>query len=248
MECVLKLIKAIENLGQNEAISHAIAITAEIGVDWNNGIGFVFSVIAKDPSRIPNIGANSDDENTVIRKWILKYQKGLENRASVRISNPPGTIPDPIVEEIIAACLTQLKSDDLNKITYAHRLGMSAENILGLLLEEYLAINLKNHGWHCAWGETIKSVDFVNESGRLLQIKNRSNSENSSSSKIRYGTLIEKWYRIRADRLEYMWDSINSICETNHLSEISFVNFVKETLSSNPNALAVETNNPWGMT
>lgn len=244
----MKLKEAIEYLGEKEAVSQANTLATDIGVNWNNGICYVFSVIVKDPSRIPKIGANNDDETTVIRKWILKYQKGLENRASVRISNPPGTIPDPVVEEIIASCLTQLKSDDLNKITYAHRLEMSAENILGLLLEEYLAINLKNHGWHCAWGETIKSVDFVNENGRLLQIKNRSNSENSSSSQIRYGTLIEKWYRIRADRLEYMWDGINTICETNHLSENTFVKFVKEALTSNPKALAVEANNPWGTT
>jgi hypothetical protein len=42
---------------------------------------------------------------------------------------------------------------------------MSAENILGLILEEYLANNFKDEGWHCAWGDTVNSVDFVNENG-----------------------------------------------------------------------------------
>jgi len=122
---------------------------------------------------------------------------------------------------------------------------MSAENILGLMLEEYLSINLQKHGWHCAWGETVRSVDFVNEDGSLLQIKNRSNSENSSSSAVRDGTEIEKWYRIKADRIEYMWASLNKICGTKHLSENDFVVFAKTTIKKNPNCLAVEKENPW---
>ncbi|MBQ0719855.1 MAG: SinI family restriction endonuclease [Gammaproteobacteria bacterium] len=152
---------------------------------------------------------------------------------------------DPIIEGIIGARIKKLSCDDLNKITYAHRLGMSAENILGLILEEYLSENLRGFGWHCAWGETVKSVDFVHESGRLLQIKNRSNSENSSSSAVRNGTEIEKWFRIKAGRIEYMWESLNEICGTATLSEESFVWFVRETISFNPGCLAVEPNNPW---
>jgi len=61
-----------------------------------------------------------------------------------------------------------------------------------------LADNLIAYGWHCAWGETIRSVDFCSEDGQLLQIKNRSNSENSSSSRVREGTNIIKWFRVNA--------------------------------------------------
>lgn len=122
---------------------------------------------------------------------------------------------------------------------------MSAENILGLILEEYLYVNLRQFGWHCAWGETVKSVDFIHESGRLLQIKNRSNSENSSSSAVRNGTEIEKWFRIRADTGQYMWAGLNNICGTTHLSEQEFSNFVRATISSNPDCLAIEPHNPW---
>jgi len=122
---------------------------------------------------------------------------------------------------------------------------MSAENILGLILEEYLSEKLQGDGWHCAWGETVKSVDFVHEDGRLLQIKNRSNSENSSSSTVRVGTEIEKWFRIKADRIEYMWEKLNDICGTTELSEESFVIFVQKTISDNPKCLAIEPDNPW---
>ncbi len=242
----MKLKDAIQNLGQTKATAIAHKLSNEMNVDWDAGACFVFKVITNDPNRVPgNIGGVNDDEHTAIKKWLQKYQTGKEGCASKRVSNPPGIVADPIIEEIIGAKLTNLTSEELNKVTYAHRLGMSAENILGLMLEEYLAINLQAHGWHCAWGETVKSVDFVNEDGSLLQIKNRSNSENSSSSAVRDGTEIEKWYRIKADRIEYMWTSLNRICGTSHLSEEDFVSFVTSTIKSNPNCLAVEENNPW---
>ncbi|MCP4485969.1 MAG: SinI family restriction endonuclease [Gammaproteobacteria bacterium] len=242
----MKLKTAIESLGANSVTAIAKEIAISEAIDWEGGAKFVFSVIANDLERVPgNIGGKNDSEQDVIKKWLLKYRGGFVGRASKRVSNPPGTVADPIIEKIIGSRLDDLTDEDLNKMTFAHRLGMSAENILGLILEEYLSENLKEKGWHCAWGETVKSVDFVNEDGSLLQIKNRSNSENSSSSAVRDGTEIEKWYRIKADRVEYMWSQLNEICGTNNLSEDGFVNFVKKTLTSNPDCLAVENNNPW---
>lgn len=242
----MNLIEAIENLGQANSVAIASRVAQELSIQWNGGISVVFEAISHDLERVPgNIGAKNDNEEAVIRKWILKYEKGKNGRSSLRESNPPGTIADPIIEKIIGARLTSLSGEELNQITYAHRLGMSAENILGLILEEYLAVNLLQNGWHCAWGETVKSVDFVHEDGRFLQIKNRSNSENSSSSAVRDGTQIEKWFRIKADRIEYMWESLNDICGTTHLSEDAFVAFVQNTIANNPSCLGVEQNNPW---
>ncbi|MFO0053036.1 MAG: SinI family restriction endonuclease, partial [Dolichospermum sp.] len=100
-------------------------------------------------------------------------------------------------------------------------------------------------GWHCAWGETVKSVDFVSEDGRLLQIKNRSNSENSSGKSVRKETKIKNWFRIKADQNEYMWQELNKICGTTNLSEDEFSEFVKTTIQSNPKCLVVEKKNPW---
>lgn len=242
----MKLKEAIQNLGPANSIATASNIAQELNIQWEGGVSEVFSAIANDLDRVPgNIGGRNDNEEAAIRKWILKFQKGREGRPSRRESNLPGTVPDPIIEKIIGARIAALTSQELNQITYAHRLGMSAENILGLILEEYLAVNLDEHGWYCAWGETVKHVDFVHKGGRLLQIKNRSNSENSASGGARDGTEIIKWFRIKAARIETMWPGLNEICGTTCLSEEAFVSFVQTTITNNPGCFALEQNNPW---
>ena len=242
----MKLKEAIETLGGIKSIEIVKGLSQESDVKLRAGLLCVFNAIVSDADRIPNnIGGKNDNEEHAINKWVLKFKQGHEGRASQRKSNPPGTIADPIIQKIISARLTGLSSVELSKITCAHRLSMSAENILGLILEEYLADSLEEVGWYCAWGETIKSVDFVHQDGRLLQIKNRSNSENSSSSSVRKGTEIIKWYRIQANKVEYMWGSLNEICGTSRLSEEGFSDFVRATISNNPSCLAVEENKFW---
>lgn len=242
----MRLKNALADLGVDRSIILARRIARDLNIKWEDGVGTVFNAIVKDPARVPgNIGGINDSENDAIKKWLKKYQGGKDGRASQRTSNVSGTVPDPIIDEIISAKIVRLTEIDLGKIRDAHRLSMSAENILGLILEEYLAIHLEPHGWHCAWGETIKSVDFVHKDGRLLQIKNRSNSENSSSSAVRDGTEITKWFRIKANRIEYMWESLNTFCGTDTLSEESFIAFVQATLKANPACLAIEQSNLW---
>jgi hypothetical protein len=141
--------------------------------------------------------------------------------------------------------LTGLAAEHLEQIKYAHRLSMSAENIQGLLLEEFLAEQLADYGWYCCWGESIRHVDFCNLDGSLLQVKNRSDSENSSSSRVRINQPIEKWYRSDARTGFYRWSYFNEKYDTDRFSEESFIAFVQQVLLDNPDALAVETSNPW---
>ncbi len=242
----MNLQGSLGSLGPATALVRATAAAERHNVPWDKGINVVFSVISNDPALAPtNVKDSKDGKISAIEKWVVKYDKGYNGRVSVRVSNPPGTLADPMIENIIGARLAHLTNADLQKISFAHRLGMSAENILGLFLEEFLADNLSQSGWYCAWGETVKSVDFVKETGKLLQIKNRRNSENSSSSRVRDGTDIQKWYRIESTRIEYKWNLLNRMCEIDTLSEDSFVAFVHTLLDANPNALAVEDENPW---
>ncbi|MFS8925292.1 SinI family restriction endonuclease [Synechococcus sp. B60.1] len=196
-----------------------------------------------NPELCPTIKGEKEEE--VVRRWIKRYDNGYKNRISKRISRPPKTTSDPIISDIIGARMPGLTEEHLEQIKYAHRLSMSAENILGLLLEEFLAEQLAEYGWHCCWGATLLHVDFCNVDGRLLQVKNRSNSENSSSSKLRNKKNIKIWYRIDAESGSYKWDDFNSEYKTDRFSEENFVKFVRQVLTSNPDALPVEEDNPW---
>lgn len=240
----MKLKDALQSLDYTKAIEIAKQCALELGLSWDKGVKHAFAAILRDKTRVPD-NIKGIDESETIKKWLRKYKKGYEDRASKRASKAPGTVADPIIEALIHARLNGLSTNELTQITYAHRLAMAAENILGLILEEYLSIELVDAGWYCAWGATVKDVDFINEDGRLLQIKNRSNSENSASSSVRDGTDIEKWFRVQASRIEYKWAELNVICGTKDLSEESFVKFAKEVLATNPQCLAIEDENPW---
>jgi len=171
-------------------------------------------------------------------KFLNKFIKGYDNRPSVRISNPVGTIPDPMIDVIISA---RLPDADLNTMRIGHRISMSAENILGSILEEYIHTKVISHKWSCCWGNSIKAVDLCSSNGDLYQIKNRSNSENSSSSAIRSGTNIKKWFRIDARTGKTNWSDLCSMVGIPHLfSEEEFADFCKFLIKKNPDALYIE--------
>ena len=242
---------AISRLGRDEVQNKVNEYARELNIPDSLHIEYVCNVCCCYPELAPNINGNKKTNllspEQCIEQWVRKFHHGYEERISQRESKKPGTVPDHAVSIIIKAGLPRLTTEEANSVVYAHRLGMSAENILGLLLEEFLFQKLSPCGWAMAWGETIKSVDFCNEDGFLLQIKNRSNSENSSSSKIRDGKPIEKWFRVNATNGRYEWDKLTGIIgqSVTGLDEEHFQIFIQETLSHNPNALAIEEVNPW---
>lgn len=224
----------VEILRQQNITSNVQAITCILGI------------LVQNPELAPEYKSLPRDAKIILSWWLGKFHHSYSNRISQRTSNYPGTMPDKMVSKIINARLNRLSDAELKRISDAHRLSMSSENILGLLLEEFLATHLIKYGWFCAWGESIKSVDFVSAKGLVLQVKNRSNSENSSSSKVRSGTKIMKWHRVNATTGRYNWEALNAMIGGEcTLSEDSFEAFVKETLRANPDALAVEPGNEW---
>jgi hypothetical protein len=60
---------------------------------------------------------------------------------------------------------------------------------------------------------------------KLLQIKNRSNSENSASASVRAGTIIEKWFRINSMTGQTYWGSLPEN-QDGKCSEEGFYEFV----------------------
>ncbi len=205
----------------------------EAGYEWCHEAEVVFTTwIKQDCNKMP-------DEKE-IKKWLKKYFKGYLNRPSLRRSNPIGTIPDSLIDFILVERLPKVTNMDLEIIKYAHRLSMSAENILGQLLEEYLSIKLRPYGWYCCWGASIRAVDFCNERGQLLQVKNRSNTENSSSSAIRNNTEIIKWYRLNANNGQHKWMELEGITKIVGLNEDDFRDFVSWVVKSNKNMIFIE--------
>ena len=144
----------------------------------------------------------------------------------------PKTVPDEMVSLLMKKVFGY--SDEETKIIKkTHSQSMAAENAVGTLLERYLDSVLRPHGWAWCCGNFVKATDFIKyENGKWfeLQIKNRSNTENSSSNKIREGTSIYKWYRISANNGNTKWDKLPEIMQGYNLSEEGFRNFVEQYL------------------
>jgi hypothetical protein len=118
---------------------------------------------------------------------------------------------------------------------------MAAENKIGDLLEAYLAEVLEPKGWIWCCGSLLMGVDFfkpasaANTERILLQVKNGSNSENSSSKRIREliailgnPVMITEWHRCRASDGSTCWDSLIGNSDLALADEQRFRNFVRE--------------------
>ncbi|HBW3402832.1 SinI restriction endonuclease [Klebsiella quasipneumoniae] len=147
---------------------------------------------------------------------------------------PPTTIPDEVVS-IVLNISFNIPQENLDRIKEEHRLSMAAENIVGDLLERYLAEKLEPSGWIWCSGTIVKSVDFIHfdeetKEWGLLQVKNRDNTENSSSSKIRDNTTIKKWFRTYSQRDATNWENFPDEVSSKDLNENEFRDFVKRYL------------------
>ena len=152
-----------------------------------------------------------------------------------RAPRAPTTVPDEMVSVILNEYFN-IDESQLERVKQEHSLSMGAENLVGELLERYLASVLEPRGWVWCSGAIVKSADFIkpptgNQSTwRLLQVKNRDNSENSSSSAIRNGTPIEKWFRTFSRKAGSNWAAFPDPALRQHLSEQAFEAFVRNYL------------------
>ena len=196
-----------------------------------SGFELVYAVWKK------NVETSVEEELTFCTKFI----EGFYNRPSVRTTNPMGTVPDPVIDHVLRGRIHNISEKSLDDIRFAHRLSMGAENIIGSILEEFIHWSLRAYGWSVCWGDCFKSVDLCSEKGDLVQIKNKSNTENSSSNKIRTGTQIVIWRRMNANTGRFYWDDLIQItgCPPQQLSEARFEGFTRKLINDNPKALYV---------
>jgi hypothetical protein len=158
----------------------------------------------------PDLAVNTEN---YIRIQAGKFAGDRELRAPKK----PETISDPVVSHVMHYFF-EVEITGLERIAVEHKIAMAAENIVGVLLERYLAQFLEPLGWAWCSGSIIQAVDFVKAPATsddlwdMLQVKNRSNSENSSSKKIRNETRIKKWHRTDAGTGQTKWDDLKRDC------------------------------------
>lgn len=187
-----------------------------------------------NPDRVPKARGGTAPWGT--RQFIRSKASAF---ATSRVPKPPAvprTVPDELVSVILHE-LFRFPADQLQRIQIEHQSTMAAENMVGDLLERYLASVMEQLGWVWCSGSLVKAVDFIKPpSGssaqwRQLQVKNRDNSENSSSAAIRQNTDIEKWFRTFSRRKGSNWDSFPDPVVKQNVSEEGFFKFATEYLT-----------------
>ena len=168
-------------------------------------------------------------------EYVRRKAESFASARDPKSPRPTTTVPDVMVSVILREYF-DIPQADLQRVQREHLLSMGAENLVGDLLERYLASVLEPRGWVWCSGALVKAVDFVKppeatgERWRLLQVKNRDNSENSSSSAIRAGTEIEKWFRTFSRKTGSNWPVFPDASLRTHLSEAAFKTFVQDYL------------------
>jgi uncharacterized protein CbrC (UPF0167 family) len=189
--------------------------------------------IKKDNPVKPSVD-NEDGLNALANKYFEGYRRS-------DFPAEPSTIPDDMVSVIMekAYGYTNAQSE---KIKLEHQHSMCSENCVGNLLERYLDFKLRSSHWSWCCGEFVKAIDFLgrNEQGEwiALQIKNRNNSENSSSSAIRDNTRIQKWFRsfskdTKKGRPSFTnWAKLPTLMQGYDLNEDDFKTFVSHYIDT----------------
>lgn len=175
---------------------------------------------------------NSDHINYINWEKIQHYF--VEGRKLMPLSFPQTNL-DALIYQILNTYY-DVSVNQLDQAYTYHLQAMAAENSIGLLLERFIASVLEPIGWIWCSGSAVRAVDFIEPyTGILLQIKNRDNSENSSSSAIRQGSHIIKWFRLYSKKPGVdNWASFplpeNQKDLTAFLNEGQFLNFATKQL------------------
>lgn len=164
--------------------------------------------------------------------YLTKHAAGFANGRNKYPPRCPATVSDPMVKFILEQFWGLDEETAVDAVQH-HNYAMGAENIIGNLLERYIAHELEPHGWAWCSGSLVHAVDFVylgkDGDWTALQVKNRDNSENSSSKAIRDGKNIVHWFRTFSRKSGTNWANFPNFVE-NRPSEEGFQMFVSEYL------------------
>lgn len=172
------------------------------------------------------------------------YLRAKLNRTSTRVGQPMGTVADPVVT-ILLKTRFNFTDEEVEIISSQHRMSMIAENLVGDLLEDYLEEKLRPFGWVCCYGQLLKYSDFCHPNNQILQVKNRDNTENSSSKKIRdRNPNISLWFRTFCRTGQTNWNHLYTMLSIDRnaaiFSEENFHQFVIDRITANPSLISEE--------
>ena len=230
---VKKKSKKVEFVPTAEAI--ATAVMQEKGHEaYAERFSTIIRFLVANPKKTSALQKRSIERGSLeyIHGAADQFIKSRESRTPV----PPKTVPDEMVSFILNKWF-EVSEEDLQRFKEEHSLSMAAENIIGELLERYLAIQLEEKGWVWASGSLVKDIDFIlpyvargKEKWHQLQVKNRSNSENAAGKSVRKNTTILKWHRTNAYNAGSRWNLFPKLSTEVAFSEEEFRNFVQEYL------------------
>lgn len=196
--------------------------------DLSNRFVTLIEFLVYSPVSASKIGKLDPGSQADLEARAQKFISGRNLRAPA----PPETVPDEMVSFIINQYF-DVPESELSRAVELHNLCMGAENLVGDILERYIA-SVVEPDWVWCSGSIIRAIDFVHKdkagNWSTLQVKNRDNSENSSSSAIRAGTPIAKWYRTFSKKAGDNWIKFPKTVSTADLSEDNFRNFVADYL------------------
>ena len=210
------------------ALAKEIALRHTTNTDDEYGLVEAFiricQFIAQHPDRLSKqiYAMDADFFEKTAKYYFNAYRK-------IDIPKKSSTIPDAMID-IIMGKIYGYSKNEIEFIKKTHQYTMGIENCIGNLLERYIDSVLRKHNWSWCCGSIVKATDFIYFDGIIwheIQIKNRDNSENSSSSAIRYGTTIDKWFRSFSKKTETNWHNLPNIMQNYGLSEAGFTSFVE---------------------
>ena len=227
--------------------------TATCTPEQKEAIEIMFDTAVLAPERFTKRADAKRDITEYLTKWVANFINSLNNPPSKTVAKAKQAPTDPALRKMIQA-MFGYDDEAADGAEELHDLFMAAENIQGGLLEEYIFSKAKAYGWVWCAGNSLRAIDFLKYEGRqvyLVQIKNKYNTENSSSSAIREGTTVEKWFRIgRKVRKgvvtpDFRWDELNvkmGMPEDNEFSERDYQAFLVRCITENPGLLKGKSN------
>ena len=232
----------------------------------NEDLDVLFNAIMQDKKNyFPN--QQKEGELECLKSWIKKYIKkqseisGLSTEKKTRKkTKKKGTCSDYAMAVIVGE-IYDLTEEDLVKMEQGHKIFMSVESLQGDILEKFIAQEVKDYGWIWCVANSVHAADFCRKSDlMLLQVKNKYNSENSSSSDVREGTDIVKWNRLKMKmedgipKARPQWDKLNEIINGKlesgkkpcNMNEEKYIEFLKKELKDNYDAICERLGGAYG--